>query len=663
MRTLSSLLLSAGLLSCSTAREASISPEHVDREVETTEPQISEEEREELEADLDEEAVHDELVVEAKPEELRASEEDSEPVVDATAEEAQAAAETGRRVHYKQRTEIDFEGLDVSGELVKPQGELLLERKRVATGSISESQTIPPMSADAATGVGTRGRGGGASGYGSGGGSYGGSGYGGGGGGSASTVRRAPPTHRYESVEEPRATSDQFTDHGVNPFTLVEDDALSTFSIDVDTASYAIARRHLNSGALPPYQAVRVEEFVNSVDYDYAAPEEGAFSVHMEAMPDPFRDGHQILRVGVKAKEIPPAERPPVHLSFLVDVSGSMSSYDKLGLAKESLKLLVDHLGPEDTVGLATYAGQTSRVLEPTPASDKATIKSAIDGLSAAGSTAMSSGIDIAYDMASKGFVSGHENRVLILSDGDANIGATSWDQMLTQIKGHANNGITLSTIGFGMGNYQDTLMEQLADHGDGQSVYIDGEAEARKLFVEQQNGSLITVARDTKIQVEFDPASVRAYRLIGYENRDIADADFRNDRVDAGEVGSGHDVTALYQVLLRDDYERNLATVRVRWEQPGPDSEATERSFSLSSRKMKETPELASSDLRIAYSAATLAEVLRQSPHASEISLSQLAIFARAAARSGEKSHAELVGLIERAEAMGAGNSGVAAH
>ena len=473
MRTLSSVLLSVGLVSCGTAHEAPLPPGNSDpAEVESVVSQISEEERVELEADLDKEAVHDELV---------GSEDDSLAALDAASPEEQgpeealenaqesivetASADPGRRVEYKQRTEIDFEGLDVSGELVKPQGELLLDRKRVATGSIGESSA----GTGGLGGRGTRGRGSGSSGYGSSGGGVG--------GGSAGVTRSDSPNSRYEVAEEPpRATSNQFTDHGVNPFTLVEDDALSTFSIDVDTASYAIARRYLNSGALPPFQAVRVEEFVNSVDYDYAAPEEGAFSVHMEAMPDPFRDGHQILRVGVKAKEIPLAERPPVHLSILVDVSGSMSSYDKLGLAKESLKLLVDHLGPEDTVGLATYAGRTSRVLEPTPASDKDTIKSAIDGLNAKGSTAMSSGIDIAYDMASSGFVSGHENRVLILSDGDANVGATSWDQMLTQIKAHADNGITLSTIGFGMGNYQDTLMEQLADHGDGQSVYIDGE-------------------------------------------------------------------------------------------------------------------------------------------------------------------------------------------
>ena len=257
--------------------------------------------------------------------------------------------------------------------------------------------------------------------------------------------------------------------------------------------------------------------------------------------------------------------------------------------------------------------------------------------------------------MAALSFVPGHENRVLILSDGDANVGTTNRDDLLSQIKKHADRGITLTTVGFGQGNYQDTLMEQLANRGDGQNIYIDTAQEAHKRFVEELSGSMITVARDTKIQVEFHPESVHAYRLIGYENRDIADSDFRNDRVDAGEVGSGHDVTALYQVVLREDAARDLATVRIRWEKPGPDGEATEKSATFSSQDIYRRVDLASTDLRVAYGAASFAEVLRQSPYVSELSMSQLISFTRDSVQVGENSHWELVSLMIQAQELGA--------
>ena len=256
------------------------------------------------------------------------------------------------------------------------------------------------------------------------------------------------------------------------------------------------------------------------------------------------------MRVGVQGKDLERAERPPLHLTFLVDVSGSMSSADKLGLAKTSLHMLVDTLQEGDTVALATYAGRVAEVLAPTDATDKRAIHDAIEALSSGGGTAMSSGIDLAYKLADKSFEEGAENRVLILSDGDANVGASSWDEMLSQIKGHADDGVTLSTIGFGMGNYRDTLMEQLANNGDGNNFYIDSQAQAQRVFVEQMGSTIFTIARDVKLQVEFHDDSVAAYRLIGYENRDIADRDFRNDRVDAGEVGAGH--TAVSYTHLR---------------------------------------------------------------------------------------------------------------
>jgi Ca-activated chloride channel family protein len=471
--------------------------------------------------------------------------------------------------------------------------------------------------------------------------------------------RPMEPAQPVDALAAAMTSAESYKDYGVNPFTLSTDDALSTFSIDVDTASYSMARRKLQSSTLPPEAAVRVEEFVNYLDYDsYIAPKNDPFAVNMEAMPDPFRPGHHVLRVGVQGKEVSRDERPPVHLVFLVDVSGSMSAADKLGYAKKSLHMMVDGLREDDTVGLCTYAGRVARILEPTSAGNKREIHGAIEGLKSGGSTAMSSGIDIAYEMAMQQFKPGHENRVVILSDGDANVGRTSWDDMLSQIKGYADKGVTLSTIGFGMGNYQDTLMEQLANNGDGNNFYIDSQAQAQRVFVEELGGTMVTIARDVKIQVEFNPESVAAYRLIGYENRDIADKDFRNDRVDAGEVGSGHNVTALYDVILKDGYTSELATVRMRYEAPGADKAASEKLWVFPSKRLQETPFQATRDTRMAYSAATFAEVLRGSPHAAEIDLEALARFAKKSSRPGEKDDAEMIDLMHKAKALGAGGA-----
>jgi Ca-activated chloride channel family protein len=453
------------------------------------------------------------------------------------------------------------------------------------------------------------------------------------------------------------------TDHGVNPFTITKNDALSTFSIDVDTASYSLTRRALEAGQLPTEAAVRVEEFVNYFDYEsYAGPtDDTPFAVDMEAMPHPFRPNRHILRVGVQGKDVDRSARAPVHLTFLIDVSGSMNSADKLGMAKESMHMMVNQLREDDTVALATYAGRTARVLEPTRAVNKQAIHRAIEQMNAGGSTAMSSGIDIAYDMAAQSFREGHENRVVVISDGDANVGRTSWDDMLSQIKGHADRGITLSTIGVGTGNYRDTLMEQLANKGDGNNFYIDSEAQAQRVFVEQLPGTMVTIARDVKIQVEFHPESVQAYRLIGYENRAIADQHFRNDRVDAGEIGSGHNVTALYEVLLSEDHASDLATVRMRWEAPGADKDASERAFPFPAQDLQETVALASADTRMAFAAATFAEVLRRSPHTSELDMDTLIDFTSAAVRSGEKDDRELLSLMRTADQLGAGARSVA--
>jgi len=445
-------------------------------------------------------------------------------------------------------------------------------------------------------------------------------------------TQAAPPAEALAVREQ--ANTEVYTDHGLNPFTMVAEDAQSTFSIDVDTASYTMARKKLlQAGSLPAQASVRVEEFVNYFDYDYKKPDGGPFAVDMEAMPDPFRPGHHIVRVGVQGQELARDARAPVHLTFLVDVSGSMSSPDKLPLAKQAMHLMVDGLREDDTIALATYAGNTARILEPTKVV--------------------------------KSFVKGHENRVVILSDGDANVGFTSYDSLLSQIKTSADKGVTLSTIGFGMGNYKDTLMEQLSNKGDGNNFYIDDATQAKRVFVEKLGGTLVTIARDVKIQVEWNPQAVTAYRLVGYENRDIADKDFRNDRVDAGEVGSGHQVTALYEVVLKDNYAPTLATVRMRYEKPGADSAATERVTTFPTSALRSSATSASRDTRLAYSAATFAEVLRGSPHAQEVKIDRLITFAREAARPGETDDAELIALMKKAADLGAngGNAMISAR
>ncbi|MFT5686939.1 MAG: Ca-activated chloride channel family protein, partial [Myxococcota bacterium] len=394
-------------------------------------------------------------------------------------------------------------------------------------------------------------------------------------------------------------------------------------------------------------------------EYDYPQPTgRHPFNVQFEAFPDPFRDGRHIMRVGVQGMDLSQSTRPPLHLTFLVDVSGSMSSADKLGLAQQSLHMLVDTLQEGDTVALATYAGRVAEILPPTDSVNKRAIHDAIEALSSGGSTAMSSGIDLAYQLAQRSFEDGAENRVIVMSDGDANVGATSWEQLLGQLKVHADAGITLSTIGFGQGNYRDTLMEQLANNGDGNNFYIDSQKQAQRVFVEQMGSTIFTIARDVKLQVDFNTDSVMAYRLLGYENRDIADEDFRDDRVDAGEVGAGHTVTAMYEVILREDFDATLATLNLRYEAPGADKTAEELSFPFPGSALSETESLTSKDARIAYAAATFAEILRGSPHTAEFSMSTLIAYTKRAKRGADD--AELIALMETAKRLGAGGSNV---
>ncbi len=461
-----------------------------------------------------------------------------------------------------------------------------------------------------------------------------------------------PPQPKPQEVGQ---GSEDYKDYGKNPMVSTAEDHLSTFAVDVDTASYAIARRKLMSGQLPPESAVRVEEFVNYFKYDYKGPAANAndapFAVHMDMAPSPFTKERKLLRVGVQAKKLSLRERKNANLVFLVDVSGSMQSADKLQLAKRALRVLVNNLKDGDTVSLVTYAGSTRVVLPPTGLEKKGEIISALEDLRAGGSTAMASGMKLAYGLAAQTLGPKSLSRVIVLSDGDANIGNTSHAAMLKSIAGKVKEGVTLSTIGFGMGNYKDTLMEQLANKGNGNYFYIDSINQARRVFQEQLGGTLEVVAKDVKIQVDFDPDVVKRYRLVGYENRYVADKDFRNDKVDAGEVGAGHTVTAMYEVeLTREDAVP--VTVRLRAKQP-KGSKAKETAYAFSPAQNFSSFSAAPEDFRFASAVMGGAEILRGSEYAAEWSLGDVISIAKAASTAHESERSEFISLMEKAREL----------
>ncbi|MBC7976528.1 MAG: von Willebrand factor type A domain-containing protein, partial [Myxococcales bacterium] len=448
----------------------------------------------------------------------------------------------------------------------------------------------------------------------------------------AATRMAAAPS--YAIAEQ--ASGESYQDVGKNPWVDASQDHLSTFAADVDTASYTIMRRKLNEGGLPPAAAVRVEELVNYFRYAFPDPAPGSpFAVVMDAAPSPLVPDHLILRVGVATRPRPPAEHKPMRLVFLVDVSGSMAAPDKLGLAKQSLKLLTANLGPRDSVALVTYAGDTRVVLPPTGSDDKHRILAAIDELGAGGSTAMASGLDLAYSQAMLGLAQGVTSRVIVCTDGDANVGPNGMPALLAIIADRARAGVTLSTVGFGMGNYKDALMEQLADKGNGNNVYIDSLAEAKKVFQDQLGATLEVVARDVKLQVDFDPAQVARYRLVGYENRTVADRDFRNDQVDAGEIGPGHQVTAMYEIELTTAARRApapLGQVRIRHKAPEGSDTASEAAFAMTAPPAASFA-VAAADLRFAFAVTAFADLLRGQDEAKTWSLDAIAEVARASA------------------------------
>jgi Ca-activated chloride channel homolog len=366
-----------------------------------------------------------------------------------------------------------------------------------------------------------------------------------------------------------------------NGFVRPQVSPLSTFSIDVDHASYTNVRRMLQNGQMPYKDMVRVEEFVNYFDYQYPNPTgEHPFSIQMEAAPAPWNPKHQLVHVGLQGKKLDYNQLDPCNLVFLIDVSGSMSDANKLPLLKSSLKLLVNELNERDRVSIVVYANAEGLVLPPTPASQKGKIMAALDQLEAGGSTAGGAGIELAYQVAKKNYLAGGNNRIILATDGDFNVGTSSTSELVRLVEEKRKEGIFLTICGFGMGNYKDDRMEQLSNNGDGNYYYIDNINEARKVFVKEMRATLFTIAKDVKIQVEFNPAKVQAYRLIGYENRMLKSEDFNDDKKDAGELGAGHTVTALYEIIpvgVESEFVKTVDPLKYQAGSPAPASQGDE--------------------------------------------------------------------------------------
>ena len=408
-----------------------------------------------------------------------------------------------------------------------------------------------------------------------------------------------------------------FKGHGTNPFIDPEDDNLSTFGMDADSAAYAVTRRYLQDGNLPPAEAVRVEEFINAFDYDYTPPTDAAFALHLEGAPSKFGEGKrlQLLRIGIQGRVVPDTDRKDAVLTFVIDVSGSMNIENRLGLVKKALRLLVKQLRPTDKIGIVVYGTDARVVLPHTSVVNREHILERIDALCPEGVTNVEDGIHKGYELARKNAENDCINRVILCSDGVANEGVTSPEVLLKEIRNYVDNdGIFLTTVGFGMGNYNDVLMEELAKKGNGNYAYVDTLSEARRIFVENLTGTLQVIAKDAKVQVKFNPDTVRSFRLLGYENRQMKHEDFRNDEADAGEIGSGHSVTALYEVKLNKRVDTGkLAKVSIRYEDPDT-QKVTEVSEKFLVENLKAKFQDTSPGLQFAATVAQFAEILRES-------------------------------------------------
>lgn len=495
--------------------------------------------------------------------------------------------------------------------------------------------------------------------------------------------RRAPIHSRQmafysamDQIRQPGAelNRENYANIAANPVKKVSEDPVSTFSIDVDTGSYAVVRRYLNNGSLPPSDAVRIEELINYFDYQYPQPGDNRapFAVATEVAPSPWSEHRHLVQIGLQGY-LPQQERRAANLVFLIDVSGSMNSPDKLPLLKNAFRLLIKQLDEQDRVTMVVYAGASGVVLEPTEGSQNADILNALDQLSAGGSTHGSAGIQLAYSKARQSFIKGGINRVILATDGDFNVGTVNHEALIDLIEQQRKKGIALTTLGFGSGNYNDHLMEQLADHGDGNYAYIDNLNEAKKVLVEQLDATLETIARDVKIQIEWNPSQVAEYRLIGYENRILNREDFNNDKVDAGDIGAGHRVTALYEITLAEGQQfqieplryqavndsgaeestDELAFVRLRYKKPDA-SQSKLIEQALLKQQIQGSIQRASSNLRFAAAVAAWGELLRGGEKLGSFSYSDIADLARHS--RGEDNHgyrSEFIKLVELSEML----------
>ena len=492
-------------------------------------------------------------------------------------------------------------------------------------------------------------------------------------------ARSAPATLGYSGgsiTNQVQLNTESYDSIAENKVFNAKADPLSTFSIDIDTASYSNMRRFIEQNQKPPADAIRVEEMINYFTYDYPAPHSDPFSVNLETAQAPWDSSKKLVRIGIKGKEIQMDKRPASNLVFLIDVSGSMDEASKLPLVKSAMTMMVDKLDKTDRVSIVVYAGAAGLVLAPTTGDHKAEIIKALDRLKAGGSTNGAGGIELAYKTASQNFIKGGVNRVVLATDGDFNVGTTSREGLLDLIKKHADKNIYLSVLGFGMGNYKDGMMETLSNKGNGNYAYIDNLSEARKVMVEQMTGTLITIAKDVKIQVEFNPKLVSSYRLIGYENRILNHEDFNDDKKDAGDIGAGHTVTALYEItpvgastsgqvgidLLKyqaqtkeeksndqTSTEGELLTVKLRYKKPDGDvSKKIEMVLQNSDHKFNS----ASNSFQFAAAVAMFGMHLRESNHTKGVTLSQIKEIATRAKGEDKNSYKkEFIELIEKYE------------
>jgi Ca-activated chloride channel homolog len=471
----------------------------------------------------------------------------------------------------------------------------------------------------------------------------------------------------------PQPSVEEYASQNENTFHDAQKEPLTTFSIDVDRASYSNIRRYVSDGNLPPKDAIRVEEMINYFDYNYAKPTDNKpVVIHSEITDSPWNEGLKLLHIGLQAKQIPTENLPASNLVFLIDVSGSMSADNKLPLVKSGFKMLINQLRADDKVAIVVYAGAAGLVLPPTAGSDKTTIINALENLQAGGSTAGGAGIQLAYKTAKENFIKNGNNRIILASDGDFNVGVSGVNELEALVENERKTGVYLSVLGFGMGNYKDNKMEILADKGNGNYAYIDNQQEAHKTFVTEFGGTLFTIAKDVKFQLDFNPKFVQAYRLIGYENRALKNEDFNNDAKDAGEIGSGHTVTALYEIVpvgVKSNYFgtdkskyqaekpiltgnlNEVLTIKLRYKNPDEDKSQLIEKTVLDTHSAFDK---SSENLRWAASVAELGLLLRKSDYKGKANYAHIIATAQAARGKDEEGHrAEFVKIVKTIQSM----------